>query len=268
MKLKQYAETVYTIIRNLILGGNVISLSLLNKPRSMIGYVSEILFLFRTLNPKSGIRQSNVLKVFPFDSTESITLGNLKSSTWFFASASYLTDLISLCMICRSIKPKTIFEIGTFNGYTALHMALNTPADAVIHTLDLPTNEEIKPKLNTTITDDEHIVLLGKTQKYCFEKSVVASKIHCLYGDSANYDYSSYFNKVDLFFIDGAHSYEYVRSDTLNAINCCHPGSVIVWHDYGRSGLNGVSKWLLEFSGQGYEVISIPGGSLAFTIIK
>jgi hypothetical protein len=268
MNLKQYAKTIYTVVRNIILGGNLVSLSLLSKPRSLVGYVSESLFLFRTLNSKRGIKQCNVLKILPFDNTESIVLGNLKSSTWFFAASSYATDLINLCLLCRSIKPKTVFEIGTFNGYTAFHMALNTPVDAVIYTLDLPRDKTITPRLNTTITDDAHIGPSLKTAKYCFENTDVVSKIHCLYGDSASFDFSPYSDRIDLFFIDGAHSYEYVRSDTLNAIKCCHPGSVIVWHDFGRAGLNGVSKWLVELSKQGHEIFSVPGGSLAFAVIK
>jgi Methyltransferase domain len=93
-----------------------------------------------------------------------------------------------------------------------------------------------------------------------------ARKIHPLTGDSAEYDYSLYHGLVDLFFIDNAHSYEYVRSDTLNAMKCCHPGSVIAWHDFGRVGVNGVSRWLLEFSKQ-HQVYSVRGGSIAFCVI-
>ena len=37
--------------------------------------------------------------------------------------------------------------------------------------------------------------------------------------------------QVDLFFIDGAHSYQYVRQDTLNAFQTCHQGNMIVWRD-------------------------------------
>lgn len=72
---------------------------------------------------------------------------------------------------------------------------------------------------------------------------------------------------MDFFFIDGAHSYQYVRSDTLNAFQCCHLGSVVAWHDFGRLGVNGVTRWVLDVA-RDHEVYVIPGGSLAFMVIK
>jgi len=35
--------------------------------------------------------------------------------------------------------------------------------------------------------------------------------------------------------------------------------SVIVWHDFGRRNVNGVSRWILELSKK-YEIYAIPGG--------
>src|SRR3712207_5275930 len=67
----------------------------------------------------------------------------IESTLWM--SKSYTADLVSLCLICRILKPRTIFEIGTFRGYTALHFALNTPDDARVYTLDLPSNQEFTP---------------------------------------------------------------------------------------------------------------------------
>jgi len=42
---------------------------------------------------------------------------------------------------------------------------------------------------------------------------------------------------------------------------------VVAWHDYGRMGVNGVSKWLHEFRRQGRQIFRIPGGSLAYARI-
>jgi hypothetical protein len=53
----------------------------------------------------------------------------------------------------------------------------------------------------------------------------------------------------------------------LHALVCCHPGSVIAWHDFGRMGVNGVTRWLVEFA-RTRPVYAIPGGSLAFTVIQ
>ncbi len=175
---------------------------------------------------------------------------------------------MKLCLICRSIRPRVIFEIGTMKGYTALHFALNTPGDAKIYTLDLPKEGDVNPVLKTSLLDNTYAKLHSKSQQYCFEGADVASKITCLFGDSASFDFSPFYGKIDFFFIDGAHSYEYVRSDTLNALRCCHLGSVIAWHDFGRFRVNGVTRWLLEFSREGYDIYAIPNSSLAFMVVK
>jgi hypothetical protein len=166
------------------------------------------------------------------------------------------------------VRPKTVFEIGTLEGYTSLHFALNTEDDAHIYTLDLPKDDATGPRLGTTVSDDAHINSSKRSRRYCFEETDVASKITCLFGDSASFDFSPYQGKVDFFFIDGAHSYEYVRSDTQNALKCCHPGSVIAWHDFGRFGVNGVTKWLLELVQQGHKIYAAPGSSIAFTRLE
>src|SRR5262249_13217191 len=106
-----------------------------------------------------------------------------------------------------------------------------------------------------------------RAKSYCFDGSEVANKITCLFGDSAAFDFSPYSGKVDFFFIDGAHTYEYTRADTTSALKCCHPGSVIAWHAYGKASVPGVSKWLNEFS-KGHAVYSIPGGSLAYMVAE
>ncbi len=267
MKFDKVGLAVAVAVRNLALGGNVASLSLLRRPRLLVDYASECLFLYNTMTAKGGLKRKNVYQVLPVADIQTITLGNLTKSSWFFSTASYTADIVNLCLICQILKPRTVFEIGTFLGYTAFHFALNTPEDSVIHTLDLPKKADVKPALRTTMTDDSYGHHPLKTQEYFFNGTSVAQKITCLYGDSATFDFAPFHGKVDFFFIDGAHSYEYVRSDTLNALKACHPGSVIAWHDFGRMGINGVTRWLAEFSTSGHSVYAVPGGSLAFMVV-
>jgi hypothetical protein len=270
MNLNQAIKTSAVVLRNIILGANVVSLSLIKSPRRMVEYISESLFLYKTLNNKRGLPQRTVFDAFvPEADVESIKLSNLKSGgTWFCTTPSYLADIVSLCLICKIIKPHTVFEIGTFKGYTTYHLALNTPENTRIYTLDLPKEKNIQTKLETSAMDDFHIQgYESLSGQYWFEGSPEAAKITPLFGDSATFDFSPYSESIDLFFIDGAHSYEYCQSDTLNAVRCCHPGSVIVWHDFGRVGVAGVTRWLLEFSRE-RQLYSIPGGSLVYAIIK
>ena len=266
--LREGIRTITIILRNIILGGNLISLSQIGHPKNLVKYASECLFNYKTLFAKRGIPQKNVFDVLPSLDVEDIKLGRLKhGGGWFFASSSYTADIINLCLICQISKPKVILEIGTLRGYTTFHFALNTPDDAKIYTLDLPKKENIETILKTTASDHHHIDSYEKSVQYFFDGNEVASKITCLFGDSGNYNFSSFHGKVDFFFIDGAHSYSYVRSDTLNALKCCHPGSIIAWHDFGRMGVNGVTKWLIELSKQGHHIYAIPGGSLAFMMV-
>jgi hypothetical protein len=256
------------VLRNLLLGTNVAALSLLSSPRTMLTYVTETLFLFNTMHDRRGIPQKNVSQVLPTGNVAQIVLGSLEGDNFFFHTASYGIDIVALSLICQAIKPKVVFEIGTFRGYSAFHFALNSPEDCKIYTLDLPPDTRRDSALTTTSMDEQYISMRMSGQSYAFSGSTVVNKITCLFGDSGTFDFEPYHQIVDFFFIDGAHSYEYVRSDTLNALKCCHSGSVIAWHDFGRMGVNGVSKWLVELARTGQEIFAVPGGSVAFTIVK
>jgi len=52
--------------------------------------------------------------------------------------ATSIAELAYMAMICRALKPRKIFEIGTFRGRTALNFALNSPDNCTIYTMDLP----------------------------------------------------------------------------------------------------------------------------------
>lgn len=166
MKLNQTIKASLIFLRNVIMCGNILSLTLLKKHRKLIEYIQESLFLYLTLNSRRALPQQNVFNILPCGNIEKIRLGNLKEETWFWASSSWANDIVSLCLICQIIKPKMIFEIGTMRGYTALHFALNTVNDARIYTLDLQKDENLARKLKTTIVDDINIKLYLKSRRY------------------------------------------------------------------------------------------------------
>jgi hypothetical protein len=248
------------VLRNMLLGGNVESLLALRDPYQAAYYVGECRFLYKCIFPKDGFPQKNVWEVF---GTEQIPVVLYASAAreWFRPMASYATDLVSMCMLCQILKPKTILEIGTYHGGGALHWAGNAP-EADVYTLDLPP--KAAPSLAVTEMDQNIVLDHEGTKHMVFEGKPEAKRIHCLYGDSATFDFSPFLGKIDLLFIDGAHSYDYVRNDTLRAGPCCKPGGVIAWHDYGRVGFNGVSQWLHEFAKQGRTIYRVPGGSLVY----
>jgi predicted O-methyltransferase YrrM len=239
----------------------------------MVGYITEALFLYKTYASARGLPQKNVFEVLPTANVETIQLANLNESRplscatmRFSYVASYTADIVNLCLLCKALNPEVIFEIGTLQGDSAFHLALNSREAARIYSLDLPKDRPFTSTLKTTLIDSAMIRAHDAVKRYCFEGTPAERKITCLFGDSATFDFRPFEKQVDLFIIDGAHSYEYVRSDTLNALKCCHPGSVIVWDDFGRMGVNGVSKWLLELS-RTHRIYTPPGGSLAFTVV-
>jgi predicted O-methyltransferase YrrM len=277
--------------RNLALGGSVASLSLLGNPRTLFEYATESLFLYKSLSGRRGVPEKFVFEVLPGNQQYALAIANFQCEEgWMRRTGSYSTDLISLCQLCHVLNPRTIFEIGTLRGYTALHLAMNSSPDCRIFTLDLPKadlpkndlpknglpkgdlpkddlrkgNARPKVRLRTTLMDDLHSQM--EVGEYYFRGTPHDHRIQLLFGDSAVFDFSPHHRKIDLFFIDGAHSYEYVRSDTENALQCVRPGGVIAWHDFGRVGLNQVSKYIVELS-QKLAIYSVPGGSLAFAVL-
>ena len=255
------AREITIVLRNIVLGGNLESLFSLSDPRRAAYYISECRFLHKCIFPNDGLVQKPVGEVFGVDRVPVVLCGGTPGE-WFHPVASYAADLVSMCMLCQILRPRTVFEIGTMRGASALHWAVNAP-DAEVYTLDLPPR--ITPSLALTTMDRHMVSDHAEAQAMAFDGTPEADRIHCLYGDSATFDFSPFHGKIDLFFIDGAHSYEYVRNDTFRARECCRAGSVIAWHDYGRVGFNGVSQWLHEFAAQGRTIYRVPGGSLAYT---
>lgn len=152
-----------------------------------------------------------------------------------------IEELSVMALACQWLKPSFLFEFGTFNGRTTLNLAANTPADAKIYTLDIPAPGQAKLAAER---EDADYHLLDKTGNY-FRGTEFSGKIEQLWCDSARYDETSLRGAVDLVFVDGAHSYDYVRSDTTKALAMVRPGGTILWHDY-CAWFPGVFRYLHE----------------------
>lgn len=139
-------------------------------------------------------------------------------------------EITTLCAVARHIRAKRVLEIGTFNGNTALNLALNLP-EAEIVTVDLP------PSWDKTLAIDVPDIYANVTDRSAvgiqFRDHPCGARIRQVFGDSATLDFGSLGGKFDFIFIDGNHHYDYVVSDTRKAIDVLAPGGVIAWHDYG-----------------------------------
>ncbi len=152
------------------------------------------------------------------------------------------TELMIIAAFVRQRQPAVCFEIGTFDGRTTENMAANQPDNGKCYTLDLPPQDADKAVLPLAAGDKTYIDKPVSGARISAQAK--SGKIVQLYGDSGTFDFAPYHGQVDLMFVDGAHSYEYVLSDTEAAWKMVKPGGLILWHDYDSRWWPGVTRAL------------------------
>ena len=165
-------------------------------------------------------------------------------------------ELIVLSSLIQELKPKTLLEIGTFNGLGSLHMAMNAPQDAKVHTLDL-----LKVASDTHLeSEDLKYIETPEKNKKIYSNFPQKEQIKEHYGDSLYYPFET-FGKPDFIFIDGSHSYPMVKNDTEKSLKILSKGGAILWHDY-TPDCPGVFTYLNELNNH-CPIIHIKETSLA-----
>lgn len=145
------------------------------------------------------------------------------------AGLGFAVPYTLLATVVSALQPRKIFETGTFRGVGALTMALNAP-DAEIYTVDLPDSAADTETL--TKGDKEWVRLSRGCTGAAFDGLPEAERIHQIWANSLTLNAAEIATGVDLFFIDGGHSYECVKADTENALKVLSPNGVILWDDY------------------------------------
>jgi predicted O-methyltransferase YrrM len=153
-------------------------------------------------------------------------------------------EVLILSLLIKSYDPKTILEVGTFNGLTTHHMALNSSDKTKIHTLDL--GNQISFSQKNFWDEDLKFISFEKKKQKVYELSLEKNKIQEHVGNSLDYDFSQ-FQEPNFIFIDGGHSYQIVANDTCKSINILSSKGIIVWHDYSCH-CEGVYRFLNELS--------------------
>jgi predicted O-methyltransferase YrrM len=173
-------------------------------------------------DPVPRARRRNLLEQYPNAAGMVVEMGDLT----YRVSNMDPFELYCLSAIARIRKPKTIFELGTYDGTTTLWLAKTVP-DAEVFTLDLPP--ELRSEWErATLSGPEGGDGLGVR----FNGTPYAAQITQLIGDSRSFDFSDYFGRMDLVLVDADHSYESARSDTENALRMVSPEGAVVWDDY------------------------------------
>jgi predicted O-methyltransferase YrrM len=164
-----------------------------------------------------------------------------------------IDGLFFLVSLAKELPARVLFEIGTFTGLTAWCLARNLP-DAAVHTLDIPPGET--PRLDLEESD---LHRAGR-MPMAYERLQSVNRVRQHWGDSAGFDFSSWHGACDLIYIDGAHSEQYVESDTSNALRMLSSSGAIVWDDYWRLSPGVVA--VLHHRRHELELFRVPGTRL------
>jgi hypothetical protein len=140
-----------------------------------------------------------------------------------------LCDLAAIAALTQKKCPRRIFEIGTFEGLTTVVFIKNADPKALIDTLDLPPD---RSDISRTERSYEAHSISGPYVSGCLiDRFGIRGQVHVHWGDSAIFDFAPYGHTIDLFFVDGAHTADYVTSDSARAFECLASDGWILWHD-------------------------------------
>jgi len=169
-------------------------------------------------------------------------------------------DLVVLIYLLVRERPAAVLEIGTYMGHATRAIAENCP-EAIVHTLDLPP--DFDPESDSVkIPKDDHHLIERRTVGREFAGQPCAERIRQHFGDSATWDYSQA-RGATFFFIDGAHTYEYVKNDTEKCFELSGLRGTFLWHDVDDRH-PGVLRYLSELRQSGVDVVRFANTQLAY----
>lgn len=176
-----------------------------------------------------------------------------------------LSELAILALAASEVpRGSEIIEIGTFDGRTALNLAINAPAGISIATLDLPADQQSALEIEASERRYVDKPAPGARLRQCGDAwRGSAARVVQLHGDSATYDWSAHLGRAGLVFVDGSHAYDYAKKDSETAMRLVMPGGLVLWHDYGV--WSGVTQALEELeAARRLGLVNIRGTSLVF----
>jgi Methyltransferase domain len=165
-------------------------------------------------------------RLFPDFSAKPVSFYELPLGAW----STPLVDVAMLVKIALCAGSKSVMELGSYRGYTALALARHLGSEARIVTVDS------NPRHGEAYCNGPFVSRI--------ERRVASINSTTFAGDARG--------SFDLLFLDADHSYAGVRHDTEILLGLLSDRGYFVWHDYvnsGRfSGINGVPEYLHELS--------------------
>lgn len=138
----------------------------------------------------------------------------------------------TLGALARGLRPRTILEFGTYLGVSAYAMALNTPDDTRIFTVDLPDETQGATRAELDSLDQRHVTTSRHRVGEAFLGTPFERRITQLRADSLVFRAETVVPDVDLVYVDGGHSRPVIAADTENAFRVLAAAGTIIWDDY------------------------------------
>jgi len=239
----------------IIVGNLLLIIIAPQRARKFFAYV----YLYDQIQKSKRIKKIKITDLIPKSENISVVLRNC-----YVEHGNMTTEEITyICAIVAKFKPNSIFEFGTFNGNTTLQMAINSPLNCKLYTLNLPFAHGDTLLQSSAQDKAVHPNRAGSGQS--FKDQPEKNRINELFGDSASYDFTTLIGKFDFVIIDAGHEYNYVKSDTINALRLLkYEGGIIIWHDYPNAP--GVEKYL-EVHSEKNKIYHISGTRLAISFV-
>ena len=201
------------------------------------------------LEAKQKIKTINLVDIFPAE-LEKVPI-QLENFLGHWGNVT-IEEVCKIALIAKYFKPRQVFEFGTYNGMTTLQLALNTPEETEIYTLDLSPEMASSTKFQLSELD-RYVAVEFRTKFHTsvgsyFKGKPIEKKITQILSDSATYDYTPHHGKIDLIFIDAAHDYANKKTDSENALKMLAPGGVILWDNYDDVVNPEVTRYLSELA--------------------
>lgn len=163
--------------------------------------------------------------------------------------AGSIGEMAGLSSLVAAYQPRNLLEFGTCQGCSTWHLWANSPKDARITTVDLPSGLTVEGSTDPELQGD-------KVRRFLPEDP----RVRLVETDSRSFDPSG-LGSVDFCFIDAGHSYACVKNDTEKALSVLVRGGLLVWHDATWTDDDyGVNRYLKELRGQGLDIRQVTLG--------
>lgn len=157
--------------------------------------------------------------------------------------------------IVKDIQPKTILEIGVFDGENAVRMLNFVHSDVEYYGFDLFENLDAE-KFKEEIAIQP--LSMAEIKKKLEERTHAKVSLYKENTNDLDPAFFSLFPKMDLIFIDGGHSTQTQRHDWLLMKNLMHKKTVVVVDDYWNIPNSGSNILVQEIDPEEFSVEILP----------